>query len=615
MLEAKEGYSISKTASDFSSSILLDTETDNGSQIVFVSDAGGLIYTATIAYKLDKTAPSDTRIQYKNNGFKSFLNAITFGLFFKETVNVDATATDSLSGMDTVEYYFADGEIADVSTITDWQGSRSIAQNSKKIVYVRFTDKAGNVTICKDQGVVVFTDSTVSPKTSTFDKDVLKHSDIAFTLTLNDNTLKAVKNGTSTLINGTDYTVSGSTVTVKKSYFAQFNKGDSITLTFCFNSMGVETDTVTLEDTAIVSVIDTTHIHDWANAWSKNDTHHWHDCEADSCTVSDNTYKDGYAAHNYNQTTVQDATTLVSDGTCKDNAVYKYTCVCGAIGTATYEKPDSKNNDKHTSTTFTYTSIGDGKHTKKHECCGAVVETVNCFGGTATCTAKAVCEYCKSEFGDVLTHTPDREAPTETEPVKCTECGHIIEPATGHVHKGVLIPENAATAEAIGTKAHYKCDCGNLFSDAACSMQITAVDLVIPKLAPTLLDGANGKAKIGSGKSLSFHSSAALADFVSVSVDGTVIDSSKYTLTEGSTVVTLKADYLDTLSVNAHELEINFNTGSVTTSFTIESATDIPSPPQTGDTANLMLWIALLFISGMTFIGTTVYGRKKSSVR
>ena len=33
--------------------------------------------------------------------------------------------------------------------------------------------------------------------------------------------------------------------------------------------------------------------------------------------------------------------------------------------------------------------------------------------------------------------------------------------------------------------------------------------------------------------------------------------------------------------------------------------------PQTGDTSNLALWIALLFVSGGAVTATTIYGRKK----
>ncbi|MGN0784011.1 MAG: hypothetical protein ACI4M0_06710 [Christensenellales bacterium] len=39
---------------------------------------------------------------------------------------------------------------------------------------------------------------------------------------------------------------------------------------------------------------------------------------------------------------------------------------------------------------------------------------------------------CGAEV-DVAPHTPDRSEPTETEPVKCTECGYVITAALGHV--------------------------------------------------------------------------------------------------------------------------------------------------------------------------------------
>ena len=38
---------------------------------------------------------------------------------------------------------------------------------------------------------------------------------------------------------------------------------------------------------------------------------------------------------------------------------------------------------------------------------------------------------------------------------------------------------------------------------------------------------------------------------------------------------------------------------------------DDSKSPQTGDTSNLALWIALLFVSGGAAIGTTVVSRKK----
>ncbi len=57
-----------------------------------------------------------------------------------------------------------------------------------------------------------------------------------------------------------------------------------------------------------------------------------------------------------------------------------------------------------------------------------------------------------------------------------------------HTHVGVLKQEVAATTEKPGTKAHYACECGDLFKDAACTVPVTPEELVIQKL-PELDDG------------------------------------------------------------------------------------------------------------------------------
>ena len=49
-----------------------------------------------------------------------------------------------------------------------------------------------------------------------------------------------------------------------------------------------------------------------------------------------------------------------------------------------------------------WTSNGDGTHSR-HCTCNAV-ETVNCSGGTATCTQRATCTVCGAEYGDALGH-------------------------------------------------------------------------------------------------------------------------------------------------------------------------------------------------------------------
>ncbi len=41
------------------------------------------------------------------------------------------------------------------------------------------------------------------------------------------------------------------------------------------------------------------HNHIWSQSWENNETHHWHECTASGCNIADNTQKDGYAAHGF----------------------------------------------------------------------------------------------------------------------------------------------------------------------------------------------------------------------------------------------------------------------------------------------------------------------------
>ena len=55
---------------------------------------------------------------------------------------------------------------------------------------------------------------------------------------------------------------------------------------------------------------------------------------------------------------------------------------------------------------------------------------------------------------------------------------------------------------------------------------------------------------------LSFRSTSPIDEFKELKVNGQVVDPSNYTLTEGSTIVTLNVDYLDTLDATGHSIEI-----------------------------------------------------------
>ena len=126
-----------------------------------------------------------------------------------------------------------------------------------------------------------------------------------------------------------------------------------------------------------------------------------------------------------------------------------------------------------------WVSNGDGTHTRTCKRDSGHKENGTCSGGTATCTTKAVCEVCKTTYGETArhnttqyggkdssghwdtcstcdnkfnfeAHTPDREKADETNPVKCTKCDFVITPAGHYEHTADSEWHNSADG-----KYHY----------------------------------------------------------------------------------------------------------------------------------------------------------------
>ncbi|MCI5919139.1 MAG: hypothetical protein MRZ75_07460 [Roseburia sp.] len=125
----------------------------------------------------------------------------------------------------------------------------------------------------------------------------------------------------------------------------------------------------------------------------------------------------------------------------------------------------------------------------------------------------------------------------------------------------------------------------------------------------TILDGANSSWTQNTDGSLVIRGSGEISKFQSVKVDGVIIDAKNYTVTEGSTIITLSADYLKTLSVGSHTIELVWTDGSTSTNFNIvkntadtgsnntDENTQSVTSPQTGDNSNPALWTTLLLAS------------------
>ena len=113
----------------------------------------------TITAKWKDIEKPTGEIKISENSWKAFLNNITFGLFFKGTQEVTITAADNSGEAVTVEYLLSAKELTkaelDGMTFTAYTAPFCIDPDNEYIIYVRVTDKAGNMDyICSD-GIVI----------------------------------------------------------------------------------------------------------------------------------------------------------------------------------------------------------------------------------------------------------------------------------------------------------------------------------------------------------------------------------------------------------------------------------------------------------------------------
>ena len=147
----------------------------------------------------------------------------------------------------------------------------------------------------------------------------------------------------------------------------------------------------------------------------------------------------------------------------------------------------------------------------------------------------------------------------------------------------------------------------------------------------SIVEGANGTWTQNSDGTLVFRANGDFSKFTGVKVDGTLIDAKNYTAVSGSTVITLKADYLKTLSAGTHKITVVYTDGECSANFEVKKAaseqtkptegdkSDTTTPsgskdttsPQTGDNSNLALWFALMLASILGVGATLLYGRKR----
>ena len=522
----------------------------------------------------DIAAPTG-EIKIAENDWKSFLNTITFGLFFKDTQTVTVTATDNSGETVTIEYLLSEKALAESElagmTFTAYSAPFSINPDNEYVIYAKLTDTSGNVAYINTNGIVL--DGT-SPVITGIEAG--KTYCAAQTITVDEKYIGTVK------VNGTEVILD--------------ENGQFILSPASGEQTIVVTDKAGNETRVIVTVNDG-HTYEWQSEngqyWQKCKFCNHETAKKDIPTINISGADKVCRTQDY-----KFSFTLPEGAT---DAAYGYEFIglgdgpltptfeggmyCGVIKSAAYPAEETS-----------FKLIVSAKTADGFEFSAEKTVTIQNehTGGTATCIEQATCEICGEKYGDLKPHSysPDWSTDETNHWHECTEC-------------------RAKTDEAEHTDGNkdHKCDvCEKILSECTDTNKDHKCDLC----GKTLSEHSGGKATCKDkakcefcGESygeLNVNNHSDLKHFPVVAATKTAECNIEYWYCSGC-----KKYYKDAAATQ--EIKQADTVTAKRPSGTITPGDD--KSPQTGDNSNLLLWIALLFISGGAVTATTVYGRKK----
>ena len=522
----------------------------------------------------DIAAPTG-EIKIAENDWKSFLNTITFGLFFKDTQTVTVTATDNSGETVTIEYLLSEKALAESElagmTFTAYSAPFSINPDNEYVIYAKLTDTSGNVAYINTNGIVL--DGT-SPVITGIEAG--KTYCAAQTITVDEKYIGTVK------VNGTEVILD--------------ENGQFILSPASGEQTIVVTDKAGNETRVIVTVNDG-HTYEWQSEngqyWQKCKFCNHETAKKDIPTInisgSDKVcrtqdYKFSFtlpegatdAAYGYEFIGLGDGPLTPT----VENGLYS-----GIIKASTY--PAEENSFK----LIVSAKTADGFDFSAEK---TVTIQNEHTGGTATCIEQATCEICGEKYGDLKPHSysPDWSTDETNHWHECTECRaktDEVEHTDGNKDHKCDVCEKILS-ECTDTNKDHKCDlCGKTLSEHSGGKA-------------TCKDKAKCEFCGESYGELNVNNHSDLKHFSAVAATKTAEGNIEYWYCSGC-----KKYYKDAAATQ--EIKQADTVTAKRPSGTIIPGAD--KSPQTGDNSNLLLWIALLFISGGAVTATTVYGRKK----
>lgn len=98
----------------------------------------------------------------------------------------------------------------------------------------------------------------------------------------------------------------------------------------------------------------------------------------------------------------------------------------------------------------------------------------------------------------------------------------------------------------------------------------------------------------GTDGSVTFTVNGPIGKFSGIKIDGKAVDARHYDVKAGSTIITLKASYLETLAAGEHSITVVYTDGETSGTFDVQAKSTTPA---TGDNSHLVLWLSLMIVS------------------
>lgn len=237
----------------------------------------------------------------------------------------------------------------------------------------------------------------------------------------------------------------------------------------------------------------------------------------------------------------------------------------------------------HTHDWGAWTSNGDGTHTRICASNSSHKQTEKCSGGTATDKDRAICSICNAPYGEINAGSNPAPTPTPTPTPAPNPTPEATTPTPDPAPATSTPATSTTTAPAASAPAQVTYD---------------------------ILDGAGSSWTQNTDGSLAIRGSGEISKFREVKVDGVTVDPINYTVTEGSTIITFKPEYLKSLSAGNHSFELVWTDGTAATNFTVaENADQSAKSPKTGEDFSMALCTALLMVSCAGLAG--IFAKRK----